>query len=388
METKFNFTKKFQYIALGMAALGLIVIVISFFTDPARAWANLLLNNYMFLSIAIGASFFIAIQYITQSGWSAMFKRVGEALSAYIPYAGIVMLLVFFGMHALYHWSHYSPGLGTDMLLEHKSPYLNVPFFFIRMVLFFIVWMVMIKLMRKASLAEDEQGGLYFFERSELLSKIYIFILALTFSLATFDWIMSIEPHWFSTIFSLKNFVAAFQHGSAMIALVVIILHQKGYFKDLNKSHLLDFSRYIFILSIIWGYFGFSQFMLIWYGNIPEETEYFYFRWHSGFKEIFYINFLINWFIPFVFLLPQVLNKNIKVVMTICILLIAGQYIDLYEQIFPGVVHAPVFGLPEIGFFVGFAGIFLFIFGKTLASAPLIPQNHPYLQESVQHHVH
>jgi hypothetical protein len=387
METKFNFSKRFQYIALGMAALGLIVIVISFFTVPERAWANLLLNNYMFLSIAIGASFFIAIQYITQSGWSAMFKRVSEALMAYIPYAGIIMLLVFFGMHSLYHWSH-PEALAADALLQHKSPYLNVPFFFLRMILFFIAWMVMTRLMRKASLAEDEKGGLHFFEKSELLSKIHIFILAVTFSLATFDWIMSIEPHWFSTIFSLKNLVAAFLHGSAMITLAVIVLHQRGYFKDLNKSHLLDFSRYIFMLSIIWGYFGFSQFMLIWYGNIPEETEYFFSRWQNGFKGIFYVNYLINWFIPFVFLLPQVLNKNIKVVMTICILLIAGQYIDLYEQIFPGVVHAPVFGLPEIGFFVGFAGLFLFIFGKTLAAAPLIPEKHPYLEESVHHHVH
>ena len=387
MEKKFNFSKSFQYTALAMFALGLIVIVISFITAPERAWANLLLNNYMFLSIAIGASFFIAIQYITQSGWSAMFKRVAEALMAYIPYAGIIMLLLYFGMNSLYHWSN-PEIVASDALLQHKSPYLNVPFFFIRMVVFFIAWMAMTHMMRKASLAEDEKGGLHFFKKSELLSKIHIFVLAVTFSLATFDWIMSIEAHWFSTIFALKNFVAAFQHGSAMVALIVIILHKRGYFKELNKSHLLDFSRYIFILSIIWGYFAFSQFALIWYGNIPEETEYFFHRWHIGYKGIFYVNFLLNWFLPFIFLLPQVLNKNMKVVMAICILLIAGQYIDLYEQIFPGVVHAPVFGLTEIGFFVGFAGLFLFIFGKALAAAALVPEKHPYLEESLQHHVH
>lgn len=387
MENKFKFSKSFQYTALAMFAIGLVVIVISFITAPERAWANLLLNNYMFLSIAIGASFFIAIQYITQSGWSALFKRVPEALMAYIPYAGIIMLLIYFGMQSLYPWAN-PDAAANDALIQHKSPYLNVPFFFLRMVLFFGAWVVMTHLIRKASLAEDEKGGLHFFEKSELLSKIHIFILAVTFSFATFDWIMSIDVHWFSTLFALKNFVAAFQHGSAMVALVVIILHQRGFFKALNKSHLLDFSRYIFILSIIWGYFAFSQFMLIWYGNIPEETEYFFHRWHGGYKLIFYVNFLINWFIPFIFLLPQVLNKNMKVVMTICIILIAGQYIDLYEQIFPGVVHAPVFGLIEIGFFVGFSGLFLFIFGKTLAAASLVPQKHPYLEESLQHHVH
>ncbi len=387
MDTKITLSKGYQYTTYVLMAVGAALIAYSFFTDHNRAWANLLLNNYMFLSIAIGASFFIALQYISQSGWSSMFKRIPEALMSYIPWAGIIMLLLYFGMHSIYHWTH-EDALATDPIIQHKSPYLNIPFFFIRMVLFFIAWMVLTRLLRKASLAEDAHGGLGYFEKSEFYSKIHIFLLAITFSFATFDWIMSIDVHWFSTLFSLKNFVAAFYHGSATIVLIVIILHQKGYFKELNKSHLLDFSRYIFMLSIVWGYFAFSQFMLIWYGNIPEETEYFAHRWHSGFKVIFYVNFLINWFIPFVLLLPQALNKNINVLKYVAILLIAGQYLDLYEQIFPTVLHHVVFGLPEIGFFAGFAGLFLFIFGKALASAPLVPKNHPYLEESLHHHLH
>ncbi|GAP42802.1 MULTISPECIES: hypothetical protein [Lentimicrobium] len=387
MDTKITLSKGFQYTAIAMITAGAAVIIYSFIADPARAWANLLLNNYMFLSLAIGASFFIAIQHISQSGWSSMFKRVPEAMMAYIPYAGIIMLLLYFGMHSVYHWTH-AEAIASDTLIQHKSPYLNIPFFFIRMVLFFIAWMVMTRLIRNASLAEDTQGGMLWFEKSETYSKIHIFLLAVTFSFASFDWIMSLDVHWFSTIFSLKNFVAAFFHGSATVVLVVILLHEKGHFKALNKSHMLDFSRYIFMLCIVWGYFAFSQFMLIWYGNIPEETEYFAHRWHSGFKVIFYVNFFINWFLPFVFLLPQVLNKNIRVVKTIAILLIAGQYLDLYEQIFPAVLHHPVFGITEIGFFIGFAGLFMFITARALAAAPLIPRNHPYLEESLHHHVH
>lgn len=387
MDTKITFTKGLQYTTFAMMGVGLAVIAYSFAADPARAWANLLLNNYLFLSIAIGASFFIAIQYISQSGWAVMFKRVPEALMAFIPYAAVIMLLLFFGMHSLYHWTH-EDALATDPLIQHKAPFLNVPFFFIRMIIFFISWIIMTRLIRKASLNEDKLGGRTFFEKSELYSKIYIFILAITFSFATFDWIMSIDVHWFSTIFALKNFVAAFLHGSATVVLIVIILHQKGHYKELNKSHLLDFSRYIFMLCIIWGYFAFSQFMLIWYGNIPEETEYFAFRWHHGFKIIFYVNFFINWFVPFVLLLPQVLNKNIKVVQGVAVLLIVGQYLDLYEQIIPGILHNPIFGIPEIGFFIGFAGLFVYIFARALSSVPLIPKNHPYLDESLQHHLH
>jgi len=387
MDTRIIVSKRFQYSAIALIVIGAIIIAYGFITQPERAWANLLLNNYYFLSIAIGASFFLAIQHISQSGWSSMFKRVPEAMMAFIPYAGVIMLVMYFGMHSVYHWSH-EEVLASDQVIQHKAPYLNIPFFFIRMLLFFIIWTVMTRLLRKASTDEDQYGGIKYFEKSELLSKIFIFLLAITFSFATFDWIMSIDVHWFSTIFALKNFVAAFYHGSAMIALIVIILHQKGYFPGLNKSHLLDYSRYIFMLCIVWGYFAFSQFMLIWYANIPEETVYFAERWHSGFKVIFYVNFFINWFLPFILLLSQAINKNIRVMKAICILLMAGQYIDLYEQIFPGILHAPVFGIIEVGFFAGFAGLFALIFAKSLASASLIPYNHPYLEESLQHHLH
>ncbi len=387
MENQFTLSRNLKLASIALIVIGAIVVIYAFLTHPERAWANLLLNNYYFLSLSIGASFFIAIQYITQSGWSSMFKRVPEAMMAYIPYAGIIMLLLFFGMGQLYHWSH-ADVLETDMLVQHKSPYLNIPFFFIRLIIVFIVWTVMTQLLRRASLAEDKIGGQQFFEKSEFLSKVYIFLLAITFSFATFDWIMSIDVHWFSTIFALKNFVAAFYHGSVIIALIVILLYERGYFPKLNKSHLLDFSRYIFILAIIWGYFTFSQFMLIWYGNIPEETEYYAHRFKNGFEVLFYLNFSINWFIPFVLLLSQAINKNIKVLKAICILLIAGQYLDLYEQIFAGVVHHPLFGITEIGFFLGFSGLFIFITARALASAPVIPMNHPYLEESLEHHVH
>lgn len=387
MDTRINVTKPFYYAVYALIVIGAGLIAYGFITQPDRAWANLLLNNYYFLSLSIGASFFIAIQYISQSGWSSMFKRVPEAMMAFIPYSGVVMLLLYFGMHSLYHWSD-PQVLASDPLVQHKAPYLNIPFFFIRMLLFFLAWTIMTRLLRKASLEEDANGGMAYFEKSELISKIHIFLLAITFSLAAFDWIMSIEVHWFSTIFALRDFVGSFYRGSAAIALIVIVLHQRGYFPGLNKSHLLDFSRYIFMLCIIWGYFTFSQFMLIWYGNIPEETVYFYNRWHHGFKLIFYANFIINWFLPFVLMLSQVTNKNIHVVKAISILILVGLYVDLYEQIFPGVVHAPLFGIIEIGFFLGFGGLFTLIIVKALAKANLIPKNHPYLEESLHHHVH
>jgi uncharacterized membrane protein len=387
MDTKVIFTKNFNYITYGLMGLGVIGLAYGFLTDTHRTWANLLMNNYYFLSLAIGAAFFFSLQYITQSGWSAMFRRIPEALMAYIPYAAIVMLVMFFGLHDIYHWSH-EDAVAHDELLAHKSPYLNIPFFMIRVVIFLGAWVILTRYLRKLSLQEDNLSGTAMFEKMEFWSKIFIFVLALTFSMASFDWIMSIDAHWYSTIFAFKNFAAAFYHGTSLIALIAIILHKKGYFKDMNEYHLLDFSRYMFGLSIIWGYLYFSQFALIWFGNIPEETVYYARRFENGWLIFFIANFAINWFIPFIGLLPQKLDKNINFVYFICILLLVGLYTDIFEQVMPYFSTRPQFGFIEVSVFAGLAGLFLFAFSKALAKAPLIAKNHPYLEESVHHHIH
>ena len=387
MDTKVTFSKNFNYITYGLMAVGIIGLVYGFLTDIPRTWANVLMNNYYFLSLAVGAAFFFSLQYITQSGWSAMFRRIPEAVMAYIPYASIIMLLLFFGLHDIYHWSH--PDLvANDEMLAHKAPYLNVPFFMIRIVIFCGSWVLLTRYLRKLSLQEDNLAGVAMFEKMEFWSKIFIFVLALTFSMASFDWIMSIDAHWFSTIFAFKNFGAAFYHGTSLVALIAIILHKKGYFKDLNEYHLLDFSRYIFMLSIIWGYLYFTQFALIWFGNIPEETVYYVKRWNNGWMIFLYLNFAVNWFIPFIVLLPQKLDKNINVVYAVCILLLVGLYTDIYEQVMPDFMVSPSFGIIEFGVLAGMAGLFLFVISKALAKAPLIPKNHPYLEESLHHQIH
>lgn len=385
MEEKFVVPQKFKFIAIGMIAIGLITFGIGLFTDPTRAWANYLLNNFYFLSLAIGAAFFISIQYISQAGWSSAFKRVPEAMASYIPFAAGLFLLLIFGMHHLYEWSH-EDARATDHLIQHKSVYLNIPFFFVRVLVFFSLWIFMTKLMRRVSLKEDIEGGLEHFTRLELLSKIFIFIVAITFSVFAIDMIMSLEVHWFSTIFAAKAFIGAFLHGSAIITLIIIILNKRGHFKLLNRSHLHDFTRYMFMLAIIWGYFNFVQFMIIWYGNIPEETAFFVHRMHGAFGVLFYANILFNWGIPFLFLMPRFSSRSKIVIIPVIIVLIIGQYTELYFQIWPATVHEAKFGLMEVGMFVGFVGLFSLVVVTYLSKAKLIPINHPYLEESIHHH--
>ncbi|HER07828.1 MAG TPA: quinol:cytochrome C oxidoreductase [Bacteroides sp.] len=386
MEEKIKLSGIYITGTLLMIGVGIAAVLISFLQDPGRGWANVLLNNVYFVSLSVGALLFLSIQRVTHSGWSAGFIRVPEAMGGFLPVAALLFLLMIPGANALYHWSH-AEAVARDPLLAHKAPYLNLPFWIIRMAVYFALWILMAVLLRRISLREDREGGLGPFRRGELYSRIFIFIVILTFSLAMIDWIMSIDAHWYSTIFAVKNFVAAFHHASIVIAFTVLLMNRRGYFPFLNKSHLGDFSRYIFMLCIIWGYFWFAEFMLIWYGNIPEETAYFIPRIRGeGWAFFFYANIAINWLLPFVLLMPLALARNKTVLKIVIPFLIAGQFIDLYIQIFPGTLGTQVLGFQEIGTFVGYAGLFMLVTGYMLTRANLYPVNHPFLEESRAHH--
>ncbi len=390
MKEQTNVSKTFRIITLTFIFIGVCAFLFGLISDPKRTWANYLIVNYYFLSLALGGAFFLVIQSISQSGWSAGFRRVPEAMMAYIPFAAVFFLLLFFGINDLYHWSHKEAVL-LDRLLQHKSPFLNVPFFFARMIIYFALWIFLTRILRKISIREDQADPanqekiLMLFSKNELYSKIFIFVFAITFSLSAFDWIMSVDVHWYSTIFALKNLVASFLHGVSILALIIFILYKRGYFPFLNEYHLHDFARYIFMLSIVWGYFWFAQFMIIWYGNIPEETVYYYVRWQEGWKTLFFLEIVLNWAIPFLILLPVKTSRNMTVIIAVIFFLIIGQYLDLFVQIIPGTTGVLKFGWIEGGLFLGYAGLFSLVVAITLSKAKLIPSNHPYLDESLNH---
>ncbi len=385
MEEKFSFPSKLRISAFALVAIGVIAFIWGFISNPDKSWANLLLNNFYFVSIAVGASFFLSLQYIAQAGWSSGFKRVSEAVVAYLPIGGILFLVLIFGLGHIYHWAH-AGAADHDELLAHKSAFLNVPFFSIRMLLYFTLWIFMARYLRKLSLKEDVEGGLTWFEKSEFYSKVNIFILAVTFTFASIDWLMSIHPHWYSTIFSFKTFGSAFYHGSTAVILIILLLHKAGYFSFLNKSHLHDFSRYIFMLSIIYGYLWFMQFTIIWYGNIPEETVYYALRWDPQWKTLFFVDIILNFAIPFLVLMPRATSRNKTVVLIVAVIVLIGLWVELYIQIFPAISEVNSFGLMEVGAFAGFLGLFILMVATTLSKASLIPKNHPYLDECLNHH--
>lgn len=386
MEEKIKLSRSYIIGTLIMVAVGLVALVFAFMSDPQRGWANFLLNNVYFVSLSVGALLFLTIQRVTHSGWSAGFIRVPEAMAGFLPVAAVLFVILILGAHSLYHWTD-TEAVAHDPLLDHKSPFLNLPFWIIRMVIYFTLWILMFVLIRRLSLREDTTGGLEPFQKMEHYAKIFIFMVIITFSFAMIDWVMSIDAHWYSTIFAIKNFVAAFHHAAIVITFIVLLMHQRGHFPFLNKNHLGDFSRYIFMLCIIWGYFWFAEFMLIWYANIPEETAYFLPRIRGeGWRFFFFANIIINWFLPFVLLMPKATSQSKLVLKIVIPFLIIGQFIDLYLQIFPGILGRQVLGFQEIGTFIGFAGLFMLVTGYMISRANLIPGNHPYLEECKDHH--
>ena len=387
MDKALILSTKFKAVCFGLIGIGIIAFAYGFITEPSRAYANLLINNYYFIALAIGASFFAALQYITQSGWSSGFVRIPQAIANMFPVLAVLMIpVIIFGSHSLYHWTHHD-AVAHDALLQHKAPYLNMPFFIIRFVFYFAVWIGLTQLLRKFSLNEDAEGGLKYFEKSEFFSKVYIFGLALTFSLASFDWIMSIDAHWFSTIFAVRNFAMGFYHAVVLIMMILIILNKLGYFPFLNKYHLRDYTKYIFVLGIIWAYTWFSQYILIWYANIPEETIYYKPRTQGEFTVLFYTEFFVNWLFPFLALMSaKFMAQKKNLLLVICIILMLGQWVDLYNQVIPGTLHHLNIGFIEIGSFLGFIGLFAFLIARSLSKVPLVAKNHPYLDECIEHH--
>jgi hypothetical protein len=390
MKDQVTVSKNFRTIMVLLICFGAAAFIYGLFVDRQVAWANYLIVNYYFLTLSIGGASFYVIQSITQSGWSAAFKRVPEAMMSYIPFSAVSFLILYFGMKDLYPWAD-KELVAADALLQHKAVVLNIPFFFTRMIIWFILWIIFCRKLRILSLREDHadagdtDGIMSLFASSELYSKILIFILVISFSFASFDWIMSIDEKWYSTIFALKDLVGAFLHGVSVLALIVFILYKRGYFPFLNKYHLHDFARYIFMLSIIWGYFWFAQFMLIWYGNIPAETVYYYIRWQQGWKIMFFLEIALNWGIPFLLLLPVKTSRNMFTILVVIIFLIIGQYISVFLQVIPGTTGELKFGLVEAGMFIGYAAFFALVIVNSLGRAGIIPVNHPYLDESLNH---
>lgn len=386
MDKSFKPTKKLLLIFAAMILIGLVAIIAGFASDPARTWPNILLNNVYFITLSIGALMFFGVQYISGSSWSALIQRVPLAAGAFLPIGFILMLLIYFGLHDIYEWSH--PGITeTDKLIAHKAPFLNVPFFMIRIVIYFALWVPLFFLLRRMAKREDLEGGEQWYHKSAFYSKVFIFAAVLIFSLAAIDWMMTIDAHWYSTMFGFRAMITSMYYGTAIIILLIFLLKGMGFFPQLNEAHRHDLARYLFRFSIVFGYLWFMQFLIIWYANIPESTIYYTPRFLGDWKFFFYAEPIINWAIPFVVVMSDDIGKKKPVLIGISALLMIGLWMSLFLQIMPGSYGVLKVGFIEIGMWIGYAGLYLTMVFLCLSGLSIVPFNHPLLDESIHHHL-
>ncbi len=370
-----------------LVIVGGICCVAGMFLSPQRAWANLLLVSFGLVGVGLGGAFFVAMQYLSGAGWATALRRVPEAMIQVLPVGAAGMILVLIFRPALYPWVDPSPEL-TPLMAGFKGVWLNRPFFLGRAFLYLALWLTLSHLLVRNSRRQDEDGDPAYTAKNTRLSGGFMVIYGVTFCTASFDWIMSLEPEWFSTIFGVYNFAGMFVTTLALIVLMSVWLKRAGPFAGvLSEEHLHDLGKLIFGFSTFWAYIWFSQYMLIWYANFPEETGYFVMRRSGAWDSLFLLNFGLNWAIPFFALLSRNAKRSTSIMVRVAALLLVGRWLDLYLMIMPPATGAavPQVGLLEIGLFAGAIGIVPLLLLKGMRAAAPLPLKDPLLQQSLHH---
>jgi Ni/Fe-hydrogenase subunit HybB-like protein len=371
----------------GLQIAATIVVLLGIVIAPERTWPNVLLAATYFVGLGLAGMLFLAFHYLTTAGWSVCLKRIAEALASTLPIAAVLILFSLGGIGVLYEWSH-ADVVAADPILQGKAGWLNAPFFIGRTIIYLAVWLLFYRAMARTSRTQDTTGGLQANRKSTVLSAAFMAAFIVTFSLSSFDWLMSLQPHWFSTIFAGYNFAGAFVSGLSVIAIAAILLRRHGQLAGVvTEHHLHDLGKLILGFSTFWMYLWFSQYMLIWYGNLPEEVTFYEWRHKDAWAVLSLANLLVNWVIPFLVLLPRSAKQSESTLLRVCALLLIGRWLDLYLIIQPVFEkQAPVFGIWEIAPIVGAAALFVVFFRRGLAVTDLVPKGDPYLKESLRHH--
>ena len=357
-----------------------------------KPWSALYVACIFFMLMSLGVLAFYAIQQVAQAGWSPVLFRVMQAITAYLPVASVIffIFLVVTGLHIfksnnLFVWLDANV-IAHDKIIANKTSYLNFPFWIVRAAVFLTGWNLYRYFSRKNCLAQDESKDDSFYKKNFKMSAGFLVFFIVTESIMSWDWIMSIDPHWFSTLFGWYVFSSFFVSGITTICLITLYLKSKGYLEYVNTSHIHDLAKFMFGFSVFWTYLWFSQFMLIWYADIPEEVTYFVTR-----IQLYNLPFFGAVVMNFVFPILILINTDFKRISWVLIMagtvILFGHYIDFFNMIMPGTVGDHWFiGVSEIASVFFFLGLFIYVVFTALTKAPLLPKRNPFIEESKHFH--
>lgn len=396
--------KTTSMVLLGIGVLtliaGVIFLLFSKNTDEAlrqldqnRFWAVLLQNSVFFLLICLASVFILSGVSLAQGAWIVSFRRIPEAIGSVVwvfaAIVGVILLtLVWTDNFHIYAWLQdgYNPHNSLNSL---KNFFLSKPFFTVWTILVLVLWSWFGIKIRQLSVRQDSEakGSTKTYWQNFNVSAGFIFVFALSLaSTIPWLWIMSLDSHWFSTMFSWYTFASSFVSGMSMIMLWVLYIKRHGYLEVVSTEHIHDLGKFMFAFSIFWTYLWFSQFMLIWYANIPEETVYFQIRMHGPYRIFYWLNIILNFVCPILILMPRPNKRNYFVVTLVAIIILLGHWIDFYQMVMPATVQEHwKLGWFEAGIVCGFIGLVMNLVSKKLTTAPLVPQNNPLLKETIIH---
>ena len=411
MSTSFELPGNYKKWTMGLIGAGIIALLYGFIVfhpfahaghgenvNSTRFWAVLLQNSVFFLLICNTSMFFIGVTTLAMGGWQVALKRVPEAISSVVPVLGIItfiilMAIVWGGRTDIFHWLD-KEAVANDKILNGKKGFLNPVFFTVWSIITIFLWWFIGKKMRSFSIESDQTGpmdyetGKRWINKNILWASLFIVFFGLSVgSTIPWLWIMSIDAHWYSTMFSWYTFASSFVAGMSLIALYIVFLKNRGQLEYVTDEHLHDIGKFMFAFSVFWTYLWYSQYMLIWYANIPEETGYFKIRVQGPFRGIFFLNLILNFVCPLLIFMKKSPKRNWTLVTFMAVLIIFGHWIDFWQMVMPGTLGAHAELMPfEFGIAALFVGIIMWRVGVYISSYPLTAKNHPFLKESIIHH--
>lgn len=400
----FTISKRARTIPLALIIIGLVMAAIGVMGDHTDhkqyTWAAFYSNALFFFFIALGTFFFYALNHITETGWTVLVKRVYESITTYLPWGALPILLVLvagsIGLHHIFPWMDgrtldTNDPLHYDAHIDLLSTYLNKPFFWVRTILIMGTFVYFVRWFRTHSLRMDSESGETLMRshwKNYHRSVIFILLFAFFSSVLAWDWIMSIDVHWKSALFGWYVFGGMWAGGMITSMILVLYLKGKGYLPQVNGSHIQDMGKWMFAVSVLWGYLYFEQYLLTWYSNIPEESTYFFTR-NNQHPWLVWGMFFINLFLPLVLLMSRDSKRTPRYLIGVGVIIFVGHWLDTVQMIMPGALgpHFIRIGILEVGFFVAFLGVFIRTVLSALAKAPLTVVAHPFLEESIHHQI-
>ena len=394
-QTEFTYQKKelpagLSQKAIILFAVGVILSLVAFFVDRERAIFNYLVTYLMIVSIGLGALFLIALEYIAGADWSTPFRRIPEFFAGLLPVLFLLVIPILVFNHDIFHWAH-KEAVADDKILQGKAPYLNVTFFVVRSLIFISLWTLFFWYLTKNSRKQDETKDQTLTTKNIRVSAVFILVFAISITFTAVDFMMSLEPHWFSTIFGVYYFSGTVLAALAAITLAVILLKEKGYFSPwMTNDHLFSLGALMFAFINFWAYIAFSQYLLIWYADLPEETFWFLTRWKGAWVIFSIALIFVHFLIPYFALLTQPSKMNPKRLKFIAIWLLFAHFLDLFWLVIPNMEslkNGYVFSWIDLVFPIAGLGIVLLVFKQRAQKSNLIPIGDPKLKRGIDFHL-